>query len=102
MILSQVLFIDFFKVVEIERAFGVDTFVYHEMFPGLVVDEGMAAVGAAQVQGRETVAFFGREACTAYLAEELSFAAIILVKIDGRGLASGTGAVFRDAWIRTA
>ena len=102
MLFSKVLFIDLLKVMEIIGALWVDAFVDDKVFPVFLMDEGMPTVRAAQAEGRETVAFIGRETGITDLTEELAPGAIVLIEIDGRGLASGTGAVFGDVCIRAS
>ena len=99
MILRKVLFIHLLKVMEIIGALGVDAFVDNKVFAVFLMDKGMPAVRAAQAEGRETVAFLGRETGVTDLTEELSFTAVVLVEVNGRSLASGTGAIFGDSWI---
>ena len=102
MLLSKVLFIHLLKVMEIIGALGVDAFVDNKVFAVFLMDEGMPAVRATQAEGREAVAFFGRETCVTDLTEKLSFTAVVLVEVDGRGLTSGTGTFFRDVSIRAS
>ena len=102
MLLSKVLLIHLLKVMEIIGALGVDAFVDDKVLPVFLVDEGMGAVRAAQAEGREAVAFLGRETGITDLTEELSFTAVVLVEVDGRGLTSGTGTFFRDDGIRAS
>lgn len=41
--------------MQIVRAFGIDALMQDKVFPVLFGDEGMPAVGAAQLRGREAV-----------------------------------------------
>lgn len=50
----QVLLVDLFEVVQVIRAFGVHAFVEDEVLPILFGNQGVAAVGTAQLHGRET------------------------------------------------
>ena len=52
-ILSQVLFIHLFQVVEVIRAFRIHAFVENEVFAFFLWDEGIAAVRTAQFYGGE-------------------------------------------------
>ena len=71
------------------------------MFPVLFGDEGMPAVRAAQLQGREA-AFSRRKPGRTDLAEELPFGAVILVKKRFRGVTAWAGAVVRDIAFRAS
>ena len=102
MLLSKVFFIHLLKVMEVIGALGVGAFVNDKVFPVFLMDKGMPAVRTAQAEGREAVAFFGRETGITDLTEKLSFTAVVLVEVDGRGLTSGTGAFFRDDGIRAS
>ena len=61
-VLIQIRLIDLLKVVKIIRAFRIDTLMDDEVLAILLVNEGVAAVWAAKVQGRKAVVFFRREA----------------------------------------
>lgn len=50
----QVFLVDLFEVVQVIRAFGVHTFVEDEVLPILFGNQSVAAVGTAQLHGRET------------------------------------------------
>ena len=71
------------------------------MFPVLFGDEGMPAVRAAQLQGREA-ALGRREPGGTNFAEELPFGAVIPVEKRLGSLTAGTGTVIRDVAFRAA
>ncbi len=74
----QVLFINLFEVVQVIGAFWVHAFMEDEVFPILFGDQGIAAVGAAQFQGREAAVLWG-EPGVAHFAEHLPFGAVVPV-----------------------
>ena len=84
-----------FEVMEVERAFGIVTFVDDKVFPVFFGDERMPTVGAAQLHGREA-ALGGGESGRTDLTGELAFGAVILVKEEFRGITAGAAAVVRD------
>ena len=102
MLHSKVLFIHLLKVMEVIGALGVGAFVDDKVFPVFLMDKGMPAVRAAQAEGREAAAFFGRETGITDLTEELSFGTVVFIQESGRRLASGTGTFFRDGGIRAS
>ncbi len=61
MIFVKILLVHFLQVVKIEWALRIYTLVDDKVFTIFFMDEGMATVRTAKVQGRETVAFFLRE-----------------------------------------
>ena len=77
-VLSEIVLINLFKVVEIIGAFGIDTFVDNKVFASFLGDKGMGAVWASQLYGGEA-AFVWGESGRADLAQKLSFGAIIPV-----------------------
>lgn len=97
----KVFFINPFEVVEIIGAFGIDTFMYGEVLPLFLWDEGVAAVRAAQLHGREPAVPRG-ESGTAYLAEDLAFGAVVPVEVWHGRVTARTGAVLRDTAFRAA
>ena len=100
-ILFEVILIHLFEVVEVVRAFRVDTFVEDEVLPLLLWDEGVAAVRAAQLHGREPAVPRG-EPGIAYLAEDLAFGAVVPVEVWHGRVTARAGAVLRDIAFRTA
>jgi hypothetical protein len=56
--LSKVCLVDFLKVVKVIRTLGIDTLVNDEVLAVLLMEQGVAAIRAAKVQGRETITFF--------------------------------------------
>ena len=100
-ILFEVIPIHLFEVVEVVRAFRVDTFVEDEVFPLFLWDEGVAAVRAAQFHGREPAVLRG-EPGIAYLAEDLAFGAVVFIEVRHGGITAGTGAVLGDVAFRAA
>ena len=55
--LFQIGFINLLQVVQVVGALQVDAFMDNKVFPVLDLNQGMLTVGAAEVQGREAVAF---------------------------------------------
>ena len=100
-ILLQVFFLHLFEIVEIVRAMGIDAFVDDKVFPVFFGNEGISAMRAAQLHGREA-ALSRRKPGSADLAEKLSFRAVIPVKEWFRGVTAWTGAAVRDIAIRAA
>jgi len=94
-ILFEVILIHLFEVVEVVRAFRIDTFVEDEVLPLFLWDEGVAAVRAAQLHGREA-AFSRGEPGVTDLAQHLSFGAVVFVEVRHGRIAAGTRAVLRD------
>ncbi|MDE6064434.1 MAG: hypothetical protein K2G20_07625, partial [Lachnospiraceae bacterium] len=91
----QVLLIDLFEVVQVTGAFGVHAFVEDEVLPVLFGDQRMAAVGTAQLHGREAAVLWG-ESGVAHFAEYLPFGAVVPVKVWHWSITAWTGAVLRD------
>ena len=79
-IFLQVFFIDFFEIMEIERAFRINTFVDHKVFAVFLMNEGMTTMRTPEIQGRKTIAIIGRESGITNLAEHLSFCTIVFIK----------------------
>ena len=94
-ILFEVILIHLFEVVEVVRAFGIDAFVENEVLTLFLWDEGVAAVGAAQLHGREPAVPRG-ESGIAYLAEDLAFGAVVPVEVWHGRVTARAGAVLRD------
>ena len=101
-ILFEVLFIHFLEIVEIIRAFGIETFVNNKVFPVFLRDKGMAAVRAAQgILSGEAVVVRG-EGGGADLAGELASPAVVAVEVRLGRIAGRAAAVFRDVTFRAA
>ena len=100
-ILFEVFLIHLSEIVEIIRTFGIDALVDDKVLPVFFGNEGISAVGTAQLHGREA-AFSRRKPGSADLAEELASGAVILVKEWLWGITTWTGAVVRDVTFRTA
>lgn len=100
-ILFEVFLIHLFQVVEVVGAFGIDTLVDDKVFPVFFGNEGISAVRAPQLHGREA-AFGGGKPGGTDLAEELAFGAVILVKERFRGVTAWAVAVVRNIAFRAA
>lgn len=98
-VFHEVRLVNFFRVVEVIRAFGADTLIEDKMFPVLYGNEGVPAMGTVQLQGRETIFVRGERSITG-LAQELPFGTIVLVEKRFRGIAARAGAVVRDVAFR--
>ena len=68
----EVVLIDFLKVMKVVWTFGVYAFMDDKVFAAFLGYKCIAAMGAAQLYGREA-AFRRREPCRADFAQELSF-----------------------------
>ena len=88
-ILFEVFLIHFFEVMELVRAFGIDTLVDDKVFAVFFWNKSIPAVGTAQFHGGEA-AFIRREPGGADFAEELAFGTIVLYR-------KGFGALHRGA-----
>ena len=93
--LIEMFWLHFLKVVEIVRAFRVHTLMQDKKLPVLFGDEGIPTVGAAQFYRRESVILQG-ELRTADFAGQLTFGAVVLVKILLWSLTAWTGTVIGD------
>ena len=100
-ILFEVILIHLFEIVEVVRAFRIDTFVEDEVLPLFLWDEGVATVRAAQLHGREPAVPRG-ESGIAYLAEDLAFGAVVPVEVWHGRVTARAGAVLRDIAFRAA
>ena len=100
-ILFEVILIHLFEVVEVVRAFRIDTFVEDEVLPLFLWDEGVAAVRAAQLHGREA-AFSRGEPGVTDLAQHLPFGAVVSVEVRHGGITARAGAVLWDVAFRAA
>lgn len=93
--LIEMFWLHIFKIVEIVRAFRVHTLMQDKKLAVLFGDESIPAVRAAQLYRREAVILLGELRVTD-LTGELSFGAVVLVKIGFWSLTTGTGTLFRD------
>ena len=100
-ILFEVILIHLFEVVEVVRAFRIDAFVEDEVLPLFLWDEGVAAVRAAQLHGREA-AFSRGEPGVTDLAQHLPFGAVVFVEVGHGCVTAGTGAVLWNVALRAA
>ena len=94
-VLIQVVFINFTKIVKIIRALGVDTLMDDEVLAFFLWNKGICTVRAPELEGGKT-AFFGGESGVADLAENLPFGAIVFVQERLWGIAARTAAILRD------
>lgn len=95
MFLIQMFFINPGKVMQIEGALGIDTFVQAKEFPVLFRDEGVSAVRADEADRRGDT--LPRDECLATdLAQILSVATIVIIEIMMRGTTEGADNIFRD------
>jgi hypothetical protein len=92
----QVLFINFFKVMKIVRAFRIDTFVDDKVFSILLAGQRVITMGTAQGGELREAVFLRRKVGIANFAFDLSFLAIIAVKVRLGRIAERTGAVIGD------
>ena len=90
-ILFEVFLIHFFEVMEIVRAFGIDTLVDDKVFAVFFWNKSIPAVGTAQFHGGEA-AFIRREPGGADFAEELAFGTIVFVQKGFWRITPGAGA----------
>ena len=95
MVLVQMFFINPGKVMQIEGALGIDTFVQAKEFPVLFRDGGVSAVRADEADRRGDT--LPRDECLATdLAQILSVPTIVIIEIMMRGTTEGTDNIFRD------
>ena len=92
----QVLFINFFKVMKIVRAFRIDTFVDDKVFSILLAGQRVITMGTAQGGELREAVFLRRKVGIANFAFDLSFLAIIAVKVRLGRIAERAGAVIGD------
>ena len=90
-ILFEVFLIYFFEVMELVRAFGIDTLVDDKVFAVFFWNKSIPAVGTAQFHGGEA-AFIRKEPGGADFAEELAFGTIVFVQKGFRRITPGAGA----------
>ena len=100
-VLIQVVFINFTKIVKIVRTLGVHTLMDDEVLAVFLWNKSISTVWASEFDGGKT-AFFWGESGVADLAENLPFGAIVLVKEWLGGITARTGAVIRDVAIGAA
>ncbi len=100
-ILFEVILIHLFEAVEVVRAFRIDAFVEDEVLPLFLWDEGVAAVRAAQLHGREAAFSWGEPGVTD-LAQHLPFGAVVSVEVRHGGITARAGAVLWDVAFRAA
>ena len=85
-VLIQVFFVHFGKIVKIVRAFGIHAFMYAEKLTVFLGGKGIAAVGAGKTE-RCCDSFAGGEGLAADFALVLPVAAIVIVDEMMRGAA---------------
>ena len=98
-ILVQVRFIHLLQVVKVVGAFGIHALVDHEEPAVFLLHKGTATVRTAEVEGRESVSFIGRESGITDFTQKLTFGTVIPVKVDGRSQTSGAGAGLRNTGV---
>ncbi len=81
----EVSLVDLLKVVKIIWTFRMDTFMDNKVLPFFLRDKCIAAMGAAQLDGRKA-AFRRGEPGGTDLAEDLAFGAVVFVE-EGLGAA---------------
>ena len=85
-ILLQILLLHFFKMVEIVRAFGIDTFVYAEEPAVFLGNQGITTMWTDKPEGSGDH-FAGCESLTADLALVLTVSTIVIIDEMMRGTA---------------
>lgn len=89
----EIVLVDFVKIVEIVRTFGIDTFMYAEEFTVFLGSQGIATVRACKPdRGGGNIA--GRESLTADLALVLPVSTIVIVDKMMRRSAQRTDSIF--------
>ena len=88
--------VNFFRVVKIVRAFGVDTLVYDEVLAVLLMYQRMVTVRATKGGHFGDTVLLRRKLCVTNLTQNLSFNAIVTVKIRFGSIAERAGTVVRD------
>ena len=100
-IFFQVFRIHFFEVVEIVRAFGIDTLMNDKVPVVFLGHQRVPAMRTAQFH-RGKAAFIGRESCIADLTEELSLRTVIFVQKELWCITAGAAAGVRNITFRAA
>ena len=100
-VFCKVLLINLFEVAEIIGAFGIDTFMYDEVLALFLWNKGAAAVGAAELHGREAVFSRGEPGVTD-LAQHLPFGAVVSVEVRHGSITAWAGTVLWDVAFRAA
>lgn len=90
-----------FEVVEIVRAFGIDTLMNDKVPAVFLGHQSVPAMRTAQFH-RGKAAFIGRESCIADLTEELSLRTVIFVQKELWCITAGTAAGVRNITFRAA
>lgn len=96
--LSEMLFIDLFKVAQIVRAFGIYTFMQDEMLPVFLWNQSVTTVWAAQFHRGKAVIFRGELSITDF-AKKLSLGAVVLIKKEFGSATTWTVTVVRNITI---
>ena len=98
--LIEMLWLHFFKVMEIVRAFWVYALMQDKELPVFLWDKSIPTVGTAKFYGRKAVILL-RELRVTDFAGKLSFGAVVLVKIRLWSLTAGAGTVIGNVTIGT-
>lgn len=97
----EVFFIYLLQVMQVIRAFGINTFVYDEVLTVFFGNQRVGAVRTTKLKGSKS-AVLRREFGRADTAEELSFGTVVFIEKRFGGIASWTGAVVRNITFRPA
>ena len=100
-VLIQVVFINFTKIVKIVRTLGVHTLMDDEVLAVFLWNKSISTVWASEFDGGKT-AFFWGESGVADLAENLPFGAIVFVQERLWGITTRTAAIFQDITLGAA
>lgn len=94
-VLIEVSLVNFPEVMKVIGTFGVYAFMDGKVLSVFLWDECIAAMGAAQLHGREAAILRG-EPCRADFAQELAFRAVVFVQERLWGITAGAGAAVGD------
>lgn len=92
----KILSVHFFQVVEIVRAFRIDTFMENEVFAFFLCHKCFPTMRTAQRKLPGKAVLLWREVGVTYFALDLASLPIVAVEVGFRGIAGRTAAVIRD------
>ena len=97
----EIFLIYFLQIMQVIRAFVINTFLYNKVLAVFLGDQCIATVRTPKLK-RGKPAVLWRESGRADSTEKLPFGAIVLIKKGLRGITSGAGTMVRDVTFRPA